>query len=189
MSKCAVHGCDSEAVYRRLCMSHYSKLRRSGWTMTLEELAAFKPNRGRLHSETKVLVESLNARGLTMKQIAKHLGVSWPTVRSWKAKGYFKFADPMLNRTCEVVGCDRDHDSHGMCNTHLQRWIRSGRRLTIEELATPPVGPGSGKTKFTLERKDLVVSLRDKGMSWAAVARKVGVNPYTLIKWRKKGWL
>ena len=50
-----------------------------------------------------------------MKQIAKHLGVSWPTVRSWKAKGYFNFTDPMLNRTCDVPDCDRDHDSHGMC--------------------------------------------------------------------------
>ena len=59
----------------------------------------------------------------------------------------------------------------------------------MEELASPPVEPGRGKTKFTLERKDLVVSLRDKGMSWVAVAREVGVNPYTLLKWRKKGWL
>ena len=168
--------------------------------MTLEELAAFKPNRGRLHPDTKALVESLNARGLDMKQIAKHLGVSWSAVRSWRAKGYFTYTDPMLDRTCDVAGCDRDHDSHGMCNTHLQRWIRSGRRLTLEELAEPPVEPGGirpgdgvepgrGRTKFTPERKALVVSLRDQGMNWTAVARKVGVSPYTLLKWRKKGWL
>ena len=188
-SKCAVPECESKTVLKELCMSHYSKLRRSGWTMTMEELAAFKPNRGRLHPDTRALVESLNAQGLSMKQIAKRLGVSWPTVRSWKAKGYFNFTVPMLNRTCDVAGCDRDHDSHGMCNTHLQRWIRSGRRLTLEELASPPVVPGRGKTKFTLERKVLVAALRGKSMSWAAVARKVGVDRETLLKWRKRGWL
>ena len=189
MEECIVPGCNSEQKFKGMCMSHYSKWRRSGWTMTLEELAAFKPNRGRLHPDTRALVESLNARGLSMKQIAKHLGVSWPTVRSWKAKGYFNFTDPMLNRTCDVPDCDRDHDSHGMCNTHLQRWIRSGRRLTLEELASPPVEPGRGKTKFTIEREALVVSLRDQGMSWAAVARQVGVDRDTLLKWRKRGWL
>ena len=162
--------------------------------MTLDELAAFKPNRGRLHPDTKALVESLNAQGLSMKQIAKRLGVNWPTLRSWKAKGYFTFTGPMftrpmLNRTCDVAGCDRDHDSHGMCNTHLQRWIRSGRKLTLEELAAVPVEPGSGPTLFTLETKALVVSLRDKRMSWAGVARKMGVDQYTLLKWRKRGWL
>ncbi len=156
--------------------------------MTLDELAAFKPNRGRLHPDTKALVESLNAQGLSMKQIAKHLGVSWPTVRSWRAKGYFTFTPPMPNRTCDVAGCDRDHDSHGMCNTHLQRWIRSGRKLTFEELAAVPVEPGSGPTVFTREKAALVVSLRDKGMSWAGVARKVGVDRDTLLKWRKRGW-
>ena len=80
--------------------------------MTLEELAAFKPNRGRLHPETKVLVESLNARGLSMKQIAEHLGVSWPTVRSWKAKGYFTL-------------CGSDAQSDLRC-----RRLRSGSRLS-----------------------------------------------------------
>ncbi len=189
MGTCAVPGCESDAVFKGLCMSHYSKLRNSGWSMTFEELAAFKPNRGRLHPDTKARVESLNARGLDMKQIARHLGVSWSAVRSWRAKGYFTYTDPMFNRTCDVAGCDRDHDSHGMCNTHLQRWIRSGRRLTFEELAAPPVEPGRGRTKFTPERKALVVSLRSKGMNWTAVARQVGVSPYTLLKWRKKGWL
>ncbi len=194
MDTCVVPGCESEQKMKGMCGSHYSKWRKSGWTMTLDELAAFKPNRGRLRPDTKALVESLNAQGLSMKQIAKRLGVSWPTLRSWKAKGYFTFTGPMftrpmLNRTCNVAGCDRDHDSHGMCNTHLQRWIRSGRKLTLEELAAVPVEAGSGKTLFTLEKEALVVSLRDKGMSWAAVARKVGVDRDTLLKWRKRGWL
>ena len=189
MDTCVVPGCKSEQKMKGMCWSHYSKWRRSGRTMTLGELSAFKPNRGRLHPDTKALVESLNAQGLSMKQIAKHLGVSWPTVRSWRAKGYVAFTPPMLNRTCNVAGCDRDHDSHGMCNTHLQRWIRSGRKLTLGELAAVPVEPGSGKTKFTLETKALVVSLRDKRMSWAGVARKVGVDRDTLLKWRKRGWL
>ena len=189
METCIVPGCKSEQKMKGMCWSHYSKWRRSGRTMTLGELSAFKPNRGRLHPDTKALVESLNAQGLSMKQLAKHLGVSWPTVRSWRAKGYVTFTPPMLNRTCNVAGCDRDHDSHGMCNTHLQRWIRSGRKLTLGELAAVPVEPGSGKTKFTLETKALVVSLRDKRMSWAGVARKVGVDRDTLLKWRKRGWL
>ena len=150
MDTCVVPGCPSEQKMKGMCGSHYSKWRKSGWTMTLDELAAFKPNRGRLHPDTKALVESLNAQGLSMKQIAKRLGVNWPTLRSWKAKGHFTFTGPMftrpmLNRTCDVAGCDRDHDSHGMCNTHLQRWIRSGRKLTLEELAAVPVEPGSGE--------------------------------------------
>ena len=194
MDTCVVPGCESEQKMKGMCGSHYSKWRKSGWAMTLDELAAFKPNRGRLHPDTKALVESLNAQGLSMKQIAKRLGVSWPTLRSWKAKGYFTFTGPMftrpmLNRTCDVADCDRDHDSHGMCNTHLQRWIRSGRKLTLEELAAVPVDAGSGPTLFTREKAARVVSLRDKGMSWAGVARKVGVDPYTLLKWRKRGWL
>ena len=194
MDTCVVPGCPSEQKMKGMCGSHYSKWRKSGWTMTLDELAAFKPNRGRLHPDTKALVESLNAQGLSMKQIAKRLGVSWPTLRSWKAKGHFTFTGPMftrpmLNRTCDVADCDRDHDSHGMCNTHLQRWIRSGRKLTLEELAAVPVEPGSGPTLFTREKAARVVSLRDKGMSWAGVARKMGVDQYTLLKWRKRGWL
>ena len=189
MGKCSVPGCESEPKWKGLCLPHYSKCRRSGWTMTPDDLAEFKPNYGKLHPDTKALVKSLNAQGLSMKQIAAHLGVSWPTVRSWRSKEYFNFVPPMLNRTCDVPGCDRDHDSHGMCNTHLQRWIRSGRKLTMEEMAAVPVEPGRGRTKFTLEKKALVVSLRDKGMSWAGVARKVGVDRDTLLKWRKRGLL
>lgn len=189
MAKCAVPGCDSNPHWKGLCFSHYSKCRRSGWTMSTEDLAGFKPNYGKLHPDTKALVVSLNARGLNMKQIAEHIGVSWHTVRSWKSKGYFHFTDPMVHRTCDVAGCDRDHDSHGMCNTHLQRWIRSGRTLTLEEMAEVPVGSGQGKTKFTIEKKDMVVSLRDKGMNWTSVARKVGIDSYTLLKWRKRGLL
>ena len=195
MDTCVVPGCESEQKMKGMCWSHYSKWRRSGWTMTLDELAAFKPNRGGgLHPDTKALVESLIAQGLSMKQIAEHLGVSWNTVRSWKAKGFFTFTRPMfkrpmLNRTCDVPGCDQDHDSHGVCNTHLQRWIRSGRKLTLEELAAVPVEPGSGKTLFTHEKVALVVSLREKGMSWVDVAREVGVDRDTLLKWRKRGWI
>lgn len=189
METCVVPGCESEQKMKGMCWSHYSKWRKSGWKMTLDELSAFKPNRGRLHPDTKACAERLNAQGLNMKQIAKHLGVSWATVRSWRAKGYFTFTPPIPNRTCDVADCDRDHDSHGMCNTHLQRWIRSGRTLTLEELAAVPVEPGSGPTLFTGERASQVVDLRNEGMSWAAVARKVGIAPYTLLKWRKRGWL
>ena len=50
----------------------------------------------------------------------------------------------------------------------------SKRRLTLEELAAPPVEPGRGRTKFTPERKAVVMFLRDRGMNWTALARKVG---------------
>ena len=52
-----------------------------------------------------------------------------------------------------------------------------------------PVEPGRGRTQFTLEKKAMMVSLRDQGMSWAAVARQVGVDRDTLLKWRKRGGL
>ena len=117
MDTCVVPGCESEQKMKGMCGSHYSKWRKSGWTMTLDELAAFKPNRGRLHPDTKALVESLNAQGLSMKQIAKCLGVNWPTLRSWKAKGHFTFTGPMFTPS--------DAQSDLRC-----RRLRSGSRFS-----------------------------------------------------------
>ena len=124
-----------------------------------------------------------------MKQIAVELDVSWDTVRSWKRKEWFTFVDPMKGRTCEIGDCRRVHEARGMCNTHFQRWLRSGRTLTREQLAEPEIIPGGGPTVLTPRIESRVIALRRQGLKWTEIAREIGVSPVTLWKWRKKGRL
>ena len=52
-----------------------------------------------------------------------------------------------MRHTCEVPGCDKPVVTHGLCNTHRQRYARHG---TVE--AGRPEGWGAGRTHPLYER-------------------------------------
>lgn len=81
-----------------------------------------------------------------------------------------------VKRACQYPGCGRPHAAFGYCQTHYMQF-RQGRPLRpVQRLDRAEVA----------QRTDRAVTLRREGLTYAAIAKELGVSKWSVESYIKK---
>jgi Helix-turn-helix domain len=81
-------------------------------------------------------------------------------------------SDRARRKTCQVVGCDKEHKAKGLCSFHYARSFRD----------IPSDAPKRRRTRLTAGLRSEIYELRSRGMSQPKIARQLGVSRRTVYK-------
>lgn len=113
-SKCAVAGCDAGGrMTRGLCARHYWRLKHHGETGPADLLIV-------IHEPDAVCSVEGCERGGPLRR-------TWCTVhyQRWEKHGDPTFIQ-VFPKTCTIDGCEKPHESNGLCGMHHMRLRRTG---------------------------------------------------------------
>jgi hypothetical protein len=172
MSECIIEGCLNASAARGWCSMHYQRWLRHG------DPAHAKPRvarcseegcerkhygRGMCHMHytraRKNLMPVCTVDGCTTPQLLLNKGLCPKHLNRLQRHGDVNTVLRKRGVTCEVPGCNKPHNAHGLCNAHYVFCKRKGVGISPDSIRELEVGAALE----TLERYGMVDNLRQVG--------------------------